>query len=327
MSLRYSGSCSSARVVALVCSALLFASCGYFGKRETEQRVAIGATTAAEAAEEEWQCQPSADRAWQCFNAESLPPPAPEPTLATTQENIEPLQASPETVPASTSIQPDLSAPSSAQNPEVLETSATIAAVDPPPDPSDPMPATPDTAVDAAGTISEPIDVDSVPATPDTAVEAAGTISAPIDVDPVPTAPDTAVDTADTISQPDGVEPTPQVAVARPASTLPPPPVEPPDDISSLLAYPNWVYVVQIVAARSQRTINRLAETYRDSGRQLFQISDPDSHLKLLLIGVFHDRDAAQRAIDSLEPPLESSPWVRRLGPLQDALERSAEPD
>lgn len=100
---------------------------------------------------------------------------------------------------------------------------------------------------------------------------------------------------------------------------------QPHDPRLSLLAYPEWVYVAQLVAARRQSTIDRLAERYADSGHRLFQVPDPDSELQLLLIGVFTNHEAAERAIKALEPPLQNQPWIRQIGPLQNALRQAAD--
>ena len=266
---------SKIQPITVVCFALLLGSCGLFGKRDDDRQAPLGATTSAGLSGEKWNCQPSRERAWQCFDSDTAPPPTQQPEPSETPESG------------------DL-------DEEIPEHQKIIAA----------------TQTLPAGQLTPANAEDSKPSDSATATTTETT----------PTALNDTTDGAgNALSKMDEVELTPLAARSEPASTLPPPPVEPPDDITSLLAYPDWIYVAQLVAARSQTTIDRLTSTYADSGRELFQILDPDSGLTLLLIGVFPDYQAAQRAMDALEPPLSSPPWLRRLGPLQDALKRSAD--
>lgn len=217
--------------LAIIGAASILTACSVMHNKKRPTMAPLGATTAAEASNQQWQCQPAAARAWKCYEPSEAPP-----------------------------VNRDLLPDQDAKIKPGTEVSTDIPA--------------------AAQRETAPVPVHAA----ETEVDAGGA-----------------------------------------SSTLPAPPAHPPDGRSSLLAYPEWVYSLQLIAARHPSTIDRLLPLYQETGHEVFRLDDPESGLELLLIGVFPDELSARRAREELDPPPAQEPWIRRLGPLQDVLRHSAD--
>ena len=90
---------------------------------------------------------------------------------------------------------------------------------------------------------------------------------------------------------------------------------------SSILQQPSGFYTIQLIALQDENTILEYA---RDSGLKYplyAQIQSKDQTLYVLLLGVYPDRLSAARAKDDwTRDNLSVKPWIRQLGPLQDAI-------
>ena len=112
-------------------------------------------------------------------------------------------------------------------------------------------------------------------------------------------------------------------AVSTPAS--PPPSVKLPANSvfeNEVMAQPREHYAVQLIALRD---VNGVAEYAGLNGIQdpkMVKIRNGDTDWYVLLLGIYPDRQLAESAREAwlTAKVLRVEPWIRQLGPLQDAI-------
>ena len=101
-------------------------------------------------------------------------------------------------------------------------------------------------------------------------------------------------------------------------------PVEAPSRASALAALPGHFYAVQLIALESQAAVAEFGLEIGVSGTMQVRIENDGKLWHLLLLGTYAERAAAERAVASLPEDLQAlSPWLRLLGPLQEAMRRA----
>ena len=83
---------------------------------------------------------------------------------------------------------------------------------------------------------------------------------------------------------------------------------------------PDEAYVVQLISARQQTTIDAYRERYRGISDQLVEVIEPDTGMWVQFLGFFTTREDAKSAAAALAPDAES-PWIRQLGALKSYLD------
>jgi len=99
---------------------------------------------------------------------------------------------------------------------------------------------------------------------------------------------------------------------------------------ASILQQPSGYYAVQLIALRDQRKMLNYARDYGLKSPLYAQIRTRGYISNVLLLGVYPDRLAAVHARNEFLGAwnLPVKPWIRKLGPLQDAIaSASKEPD
>ena len=89
-----------------------------------------------------------------------------------------------------------------------------------------------------------------------------------------------------------------------------------------ILGQPADAYTVQLIAMQEENNMLSYA-THNGIGAPLYaRIQSKESDWYVLLLGTYDDRQSAEEAKDSWEGTrtLKIKPWVRKLGPLQDAI-------
>ena len=89
-----------------------------------------------------------------------------------------------------------------------------------------------------------------------------------------------------------------------------------------ILGQPAEAYTVQLIAMQVEGSMLDYA-SHNGIGAPLYaRIQSNDSEWYVLLLGTYSDRQSAEEAKDSWESTrtLKIKPWVRKLGPLQDAI-------
>ena len=115
-----------------------------------------------------------------------------------------------------------------------------------------------------------------------------------------------------------------QVApVATPAPLPPTQRVPNASDVSAkILDLPRNHYAVQLIALRNLAGVKEYASLNGIQEPQLVKIQNDDSDWYVLLLGTYAERSDAETAKDNWETAkvLRVQPWIRQLGPLQDAI-------
>ena len=112
------------------------------------------------------------------------------------------------------------------------------------------------------------------------------------------------------------------IPVSTPAPLTKPETTKP--KIIHILDYPANYHTVQLLAAREQKTILEFQQQYPQLNVQTVAIERRNRPMYLLIYGVYETHDAAELAVNSIEPPLKSTPWIRALGALQEELRATA---
>ena len=83
-------------------------------------------------------------------------------------------------------------------------------------------------------------------------------------------------------------------------------------------------YTVQLIALESMTAVDQFATEIGLAGLHRVRIESGDQVFYALLLGAYTDRGAANRAVGGLPGKLQSlEPWVREIGPLQEAIRRA----
>lgn len=127
------------------------------------------------------------------------------------------------------------------------------------------------------------------------------------------------------------IEPAPAVS-ERPAPSMPVParetvPLEPPEPPPAtvddpLLTQPEDHFAVQLIALQSEEDVLTYARSNGISEPMYTEIENDGTRWYVLLLGVYPDQQTAASARDewARTKSLKAQPWIRRLGPLQDAI-------
>ena len=83
-------------------------------------------------------------------------------------------------------------------------------------------------------------------------------------------------------------------------------------------------YTVQLIALESMSAADEFAAEIRLAGLHRVRIESGGQVLYAMLLGPYTDRGAADRAVAGLPQNVQSlEPWVRKIGPLQEAMRRA----
>jgi len=94
-----------------------------------------------------------------------------------------------------------------------------------------------------------------------------------------------------------------------------------PDAPVALLDLPADFYAVQLVAVSSKQTLEQFAAEHQLAGMSAARIWNGQKIFYVLLLGIYEDREHAERAVESLSGPMaELQPWIRTVGSLQRAM-------
>ncbi len=293
------------RITALLMLLATTTACG-----NTTPADAIGGRAALK---DDWFCQTSATGGWDCVqDASQAADPRPRQPVAAAR------------IPPAVATDP---APDTATTPATPTANATPDAATAPAVPT--VSATPDAATTPA--------VPTVSATPDTATTPATPTPGATPATP-PVTPTTAGTMPDSATIPTaGV--TPDMVAAPPPkpwqfSQLTPAPApagasiplyrqlaHQPEVPVAVAELPADFYTIQLLARRSTADLEKFARQTRLAGMAGARVEYADEPLYLLLAGFYANRETAERAAASLgEYTGEQRPWVRPLGPLQQAM-------
>ncbi|XOV88766.1 MAG: SPOR domain-containing protein [Pseudomonadota bacterium] len=114
--------------------------------------------------------------------------------------------------------------------------------------------------------------------------------------------------------------------IPLPASPTPAP-LEP--SPFSLLDQPTDAFTVQLIALRERDGVEQYARANGVTEPIITRVANADGTWYLLLLGVYPDQAAAESAMHawSLTRTLPVEPWVRRMGPLQEAIRLAGSED
>ncbi len=127
----------------------------------------------------------------------------------------------------------------------------------------------------------------------------------------------------DTESAPRANHP-PGIGPTRASTGLPPTPAYRSDAAMGVMDLPAHYFAVQIAASSSFARLDRILVEKRLPGMTSVRVEQDGEPLYVLLAGVYADRQAADRAAALLPADIRAmEPWVRQLGPLQDAMGRA----
>ncbi len=95
-----------------------------------------------------------------------------------------------------------------------------------------------------------------------------------------------------------------------------------PDKPISLLDLPKEFMAVQLLAVSSKEALQDYARTHGLQGMSAARVAAQAGQLRyVLLLGIYENRELAQRAIKDLPPPLNVlDVWIRPMGSLQQAI-------
>ena len=97
-----------------------------------------------------------------------------------------------------------------------------------------------------------------------------------------------------------------------------------PERPTALLDLPGGYFVLQLATRDTRDGLRRFAQTHRLAGLPHVRVARGGRLAYVLLAGVYRDRDAAERARESLPKRLGSMrPWIRRLRSLHAAMLRA----
>lgn len=97
-----------------------------------------------------------------------------------------------------------------------------------------------------------------------------------------------------------------------------------PERATPVLDLPGDYYALQLAVRDSREALERFAEAHRLGGLPHVRVARRGGLAYALLAGVYRDRDAAERARDSLPKRIGSMrPWIRSLRSLQRAMLRA----
>ena len=97
-----------------------------------------------------------------------------------------------------------------------------------------------------------------------------------------------------------------------------------PPEATSLLELPATFYTVQLLALSSKRAVEAYVRDRGLSHMSAARIANGRRVYYVLLLGVYPDRDAANRAAADLPPGTEDATvWVRSLGSIQEGIEQA----
>lgn len=97
------------------------------------------------------------------------------------------------------------------------------------------------------------------------------------------------------------------------------------DGTQTILNEPKDHYTVQLIALTSKKGIEDYAMIHGVTSPMYVYIKDPNQPMYILLLGTYADQDKALDAKERWQRThqLKEEPWVRKLGPLQDAINKA----
>jgi septal ring-binding cell division protein DamX len=160
-------------------------------------------------------------------------------------------------------------------------------------------------------------------------------ISSPVASTPVPSIriPSTSMPSTPIDSTPIASKPMPDsqrisseakvVPITRPATEVRKTPEtitdQPKTPNNPMNTYPSDYYVVQLIAARSEETIKNYLHRHPQISPQQINVILNGQAWRILILGAFPNTQLAQSAINAIDPPLGSPPWIRPIKTLQQA--------
>ncbi|MBT3709377.1 MAG: hypothetical protein HOG19_08035 [Gammaproteobacteria bacterium] len=101
----------------------------------------------------------------------------------------------------------------------------------------------------------------------------------------------------------------------------------PPEQNNSLLEQPADYYTIQLIALPQQSEVMEYAETNGITAPLTALINSQGTPWHVLLLGIYPNKSAAEKAASDwiAAKNLKVQPWIRPLGPLQDAIREAVE--
>jgi septal ring-binding cell division protein DamX len=97
-----------------------------------------------------------------------------------------------------------------------------------------------------------------------------------------------------------------------------------PTQSDDIFSYPKHYYAVQLMAVKDKRLILEFITKYQLGDPPYGALLSKGERWEVLLLGVYPDRATAEQAIQRLPADFPiAQPWIRPLGPLQEAILRA----
>ena len=88
-----------------------------------------------------------------------------------------------------------------------------------------------------------------------------------------------------------------------------------------ILSQPRTAWAIQLIATQSREALERIAEQQKLYDHPAVRLASDKVVRYALIWDVYPDRDSAQAAMNALPAELQAlKPWLRPIGPLQDAM-------
>ena len=99
-----------------------------------------------------------------------------------------------------------------------------------------------------------------------------------------------------------------------------------PDKPVSIIELPSDLYAVQLIAMSNREALEAYVKDNQLRGMSAAHVEKDGEVFYILLLGIYPTAAIANEAAQNLAPPLDKlSPWIRRLGSLQQAMLRAEE--
>lgn len=84
------------------------------------------------------------------------------------------------------------------------------------------------------------------------------------------------------------------------------------------------LYAIQLIAMSTPDALETFVEDNRLLGMSAARVANEDRVFYVLLLGIYESAEIAREAVAGIGPPLDKqTPWIRRLGSLQEAMIRA----
>ena len=99
-----------------------------------------------------------------------------------------------------------------------------------------------------------------------------------------------------------------------------------PEKPVSIIELPPDLFAVQLIALSSRDALETFVKDNRLRGMSAARVENEGEIFYVMLLGIYESAAIAEEAAEDIPPPLDKfTPWVRRLGSLQQAMIRADE--